>query len=125
MAVHGKVGSVGLKAWLRSQRTPDPKRPWVRPEFLGLFALLMASGAGVAWFASAGSDGGAAPPVAATQRDYVGLTPAESLACAPDCNVEGLYFLWGLDHPDARILEKNEVRYQGILIGYELVYVVE
>ena len=116
---------MGLLRWVRSQREPDPKRPWVRPEFLGLFALLMAAGAGVAWFAYAGGDDVGGPPAAASQREYVGLTPAQALACAPDCNVEGLYYLWGLDHPEARILEKIDVYYGDVLIGYELVYVVE
>ena len=116
---------MGLLRWLRQARTPDPRRPWVRPEFLGLLALFMVGGAAVAYYASTGSIGADAPPVAAQKKDYVGVSPVESLACAPDCNVDGRLYLWGLDHPDARILEKNATYHNGVVIGYEIVYVEE
>ena len=118
---------MGLLSWLRARRTVSPKRPWVRPEFLGIAALVGLVGGGLfVWSAVPSSDPGSGDaPQAETKEAYVGLVPSQIAgdgSCLGPCDPEELLGIWMSQHPDAEILEKTPQYYEGVLLGYELKY---
>lgn len=114
---------MGILSWLRA-KPPNPPRPWVRPEFLGVTALVAVLA--VVLLALNASQGPAQPePSAELRRDYVGLIPSElgaDPACDTACLLERRLAQWRAAHPDARILETTSMFYEGALIGYEIAY---
>lgn len=115
---------MGFLAWLRGNRSKTPRPPWVRPEFLGLFALMLVAAAGIGYWALAGPEPQTTVS-AETQREYVGIEPSEitaQLPCEPSCYADWLMDAWIRDHPDVEVLRKEPRYYQGILIGYDIEY---
>lgn len=115
---------MGLLSWLRA-KPPNPPRPWVRPEFLAVTALIAALAVGLVAFKASEAPPAGNPPQSEVQRDYVGITPSEigaDPACDVRCMIDLRYAQWQAQHPQARILETTSMFHEGLLIGYEIVY---
>lgn len=116
-----------IRSWLQSFRRPDPRRPWVRPEFLALGLLLISGVVAASWWlagqepAPTGQGG-----IAASERqEYVGLWVhelADPAQCQLPCSAEARLGEWKAAHPDAEIVDQSPVYHQGILIGYQIRY---
>ena len=117
---------MGLLSWLRGGRSKTPRPPWVRPEFLGVFALVALASLGLGYWA-VGQESPSATVAAARQQEYVGLSTEDLLQpsllpCDVPCTVQWLWDAWVRDHPDVEILSKTPVHRDGVLIGYDVVY---
>lgn len=112
---------VGLRSWFKRAAAPKPRRPWVRPEFLGL-ALVAGAVVGLAFVAwSPQSDAPAAPQ---QRSEYVGVDPASLplVDCAPVCRADDLLVEWQSAHPEANVLDIRPRYADGRLVGYDVVY---
>lgn len=112
---------MGLRSWLKRTSAPKPRRPWVRPEFLGL-ALIAGALLGLAFAAYQPTTTG---PVGPQQRsEYVGLDPTSLplVDCAPQCKADELLLAWQSAHPNANVLDLKPIHHDGKLIGYDVVY---
>lgn len=117
----GETEPVGLRSWFKQNTAPKPRRPWVRPEFLGI-ALIAGALLGVAFVATMPED---APQEGLQQRsEYVGLDPASLplVDCAPSCRADALLVEWQAAHPNANVLESTPRYQDGRLIGYDVIY---
>jgi hypothetical protein len=116
---------MGFLSWIKGNRTKSPRPPWVRPEFLGVFALLLVGAMGVGYWSLGEAGQGSQPVSATTRHEYVGIEPAElgsQLPCDPGCYADWLFDAWVRDHPDAEVLGKTPRQFQGVLIGYDIEY---
>lgn len=115
---------MGFLAWLRP-KPPAPRRPWVRPEFLGVAGFLAVLAGLFAAMELAPQSPAPNTAEGTIQRDYVGITPSE-LGLDPQCDARCMVDLrlaqWEAQHPRAQVLETVTMFYQGELIGYEIVY---
>lgn len=120
-ATLGEPVDVGLRSWFKESSAPKPRRPWVRPEFLGI-ALVAGALLGVAFVATMPND---APGAALQQRsEYVGLDPASLplVDCAPACRADAMLVEWQAAHPNANVIEATPRLQDGRLVGYDVHY---
>ena len=112
---------MGLRGWLKRTSAPKPRRPWVRPEFLGI-ALVAGALLGLAFVGYQPTATGSVEPQ--QRSEYVGLDPASLplVDCTPSCQADELLLAWQSAHPNANILDLERVHHDGRLIGYNVVY---